>query len=721
MPFDFINITIILSSILNIFLLYFLLGKIKYKVTSFREFLLSVLVTLGWCISMLIFRNISLDSAYLVFFTKILYFFPVFIPYFYILFIYYFPYKKNNIKLNSYLFIPPLVISLILIFTDTIIFSVEKIINSEKIITFNYLYFYLYIPYILFYFLLCFYIGYINIKNLNISIEKKQLQYILGGILISANISLFTNLILPSFGYFDLNWFGQFSNVIYIILVFITLFRYRFFEVKVVFKNIIILLLLLVFYWSLYLVFISFKINNYLYILFLVLSYPIIKDMLYKTSTQIWGNSKLNPISVGKIIKSMDNSYTHVGIFSNLEKNLLKYFNTKGLLLVMEDSILGEIATSKLSPKAIYTLYELLKNTKHDNIIVKYDIKYLEAIERVPEFKNFYKKIITLINNSSYEVLIPLYDNKSFLGILLLKEKHDNDYFSLNELSILENISHSLTINLSNANYYSKLRKFNATLQEQVQKATQKISNTNEILKVNNKKLKALDIQKTEFLSYASHELKTPLIAISNNLFMLEFLINKDLKKPKENEYIKSLFAQTNRLKRIVNNLLDISRIEQNKLSFNKEAIEIKPLLYNVLSNLKSLCLEKGLSFQNAVAEVTVIGDKDRIYEVFTNYISNAIKYSEKGIIRIYSEIQKDKVFFYVKDEGAGISKINYSKIFTKFGRASAGLQLKSKGASTGLGLYLTKKIIEELGGEVGFKSKLNVGSTFWFSLPIKK
>jgi PAS domain S-box-containing protein len=235
-----------------------------------------------------------------------------------------------------------------------------------------------------------------------------------------------------------------------------------------------------------------------------------------------------------------------------------------------------------------------------------------------------------------------------------------------------------------------------------------------------------LDKQKDEFISIASHELKTPISIVSNNLWMFKHVSKKKFSK-REDRFLGEMEEGLGRLQKIVNNLLDISRIEHGTLTLNLETINIYEEFLKTADNFKESAESKNLDLIiptnkkkiEAIAQV----DKERYIESLENFIGNAIKYTAQGKITLKFEDQSDSYKISIIDTGPGIPSKDYPKIFTKFGRASEGLKLDgaTSGNSTGLGLYITKNYINSMNGEAGFDSKIGEGTTFWFTIPKMK
>ncbi len=227
-----------------------------------------------------------------------------------------------------------------------------------------------------------------------------------------------------------------------------------------------------------------------------------------------------------------------------------------------------------------------------------------------------------------------------------------------------------------------------------------------------------VDEMKTEFISLASHELRTPLSAIKGFISMIN---NGDYGKPGEklDRPLKLVAQSTERLINIVNEMLNVSRIEANRVQLAMGKLYIDEIINEVLANLKPLFSQKGIKLViEKLEHVNINSDKEKIIEILNNLIGNAIKFTDKGKITITTKVQKDHLIILVNDTGSGIEKRDQAKLFSKFE------QLKSKRAGnvagTGLGLYISREFARKLGGDIWVdRSELGMGSTFALSLPM--
>lgn len=230
---------------------------------------------------------------------------------------------------------------------------------------------------------------------------------------------------------------------------------------------------------------------------------------------------------------------------------------------------------------------------------------------------------------------------------------------------------------------------------------------------------KELEKMKLDFVSMAAHELRTPLTTILGYLKFLQKDITMNKLTPSENEYINNAFASSLRLNKLIESLLVVSKIEQGHLNIHPHTTDLKSLTTKICQELSTIAKAKGLEIITDLPEELphVIGDEVPLEEVISNLISNAINYTNQGTITVTLKIENDSVVTSVRDTGVGITEEAQAHLFTKFFRAKGDLQAGPKG--TGLGLYITKKIIDSLNGKIWLESKVQQGTTFYFSLPI--
>lgn len=225
---------------------------------------------------------------------------------------------------------------------------------------------------------------------------------------------------------------------------------------------------------------------------------------------------------------------------------------------------------------------------------------------------------------------------------------------------------------------------------------------------------KEMEARKDEFISIASHELKTPFSALKIYIQLLWKMYKDD--KSELSSYLEKINSQMDKLSHLLNELLDVSRIQQGKIILNKEKFEISLLIKEVINEMQQITDKHKLRRRISTKKI-IYADKERITQVLRNLITNAVKYSPEPADIIISCCEKRKMLHIsVKDYGVGISSRNAARIFERFFQEERTTRPLP---GLGLGLYISSIFIKEHGGEITVKSEKGKGSTFTFSLPL--
>ncbi|MEX0863047.1 sensor histidine kinase [Nitrosopumilus sp.] len=279
----------------------------------------------------------------------------------------------------------------------------------------------------------------------------------------------------------------------------------------------------------------------------------------------------------------------------------------------------------------------------------------------------------------------------------------------------------SKTNKMSNKNQIKTNVKEIFELNENFESMGEKVERTIEVQNEYVQKLKDMDRKKLEFSSMVSHELKTPLVPILGYVQMLQKDNFLGELNEKQLDAVNEIYTSTIKLQRLVGDILTTQKLDLGKLDFNEEQVSVSELINSVIKEFKpSADVKKILLTHDYKGNTNIITDKDRINQVFSNLIKNAIDFVPENTGKITIGVKEDpvNVEFFVKDNGTGISLINQNEIFKKFYQIDTSASRKRSGS--GLGLAICKGIVEGLGGKIWVESEENVQTTFFFKIPKK-
>jgi signal transduction histidine kinase len=318
-----------------------------------------------------------------------------------------------------------------------------------------------------------------------------------------------------------------------------------------------------------------------------------------------------------------------------------------------------------------------------------------------------------LMESHGVRISMTLRTREEFVGYLLLGDKLSGDIYSDQDLKLLEIISKEFAVAILNAKAYAEIQEFNLTLQARVDHATNR-------LRVANRHLKELDRAKDEFISMASHQLRTPLTTIKGYLSMM---LEGDAGKitPAQKEFVGYAFGSSERMVNLISDLLNVSRLSAGRFLIQRKPTDMVQMIADEVRQLQTHATAKGLKliFDKPEAPLPPAEiDDNKTRQVIMNFIDNAIYYTQKGQVRVVLEQTGDLVRLEVRDTGIGVPDDAKKKLFSKFFRAGNAQVVRPDG--TGLGLYLAKRVVEDQGGTIIFSSVEGKGSVFGFELPFK-
>lgn len=331
-------------------------------------------------------------------------------------------------------------------------------------------------------------------------------------------------------------------------------------------------------------------------------------------------------------------------------------------------------------------------------------------VSQLTKFASLTKPI--KLQELNYSLIIPLIWRNNCVGILILGQKLAGAFFT-SEISNLKKIAQKFAAPLVHSHAFDKIDKFNLELAEIVEKSTHELA-------VANQKLSQIDRLKDEFVSLTSHELRTPMTAIKSYLWMA--LSGRAGKLPKKlAKYLDLAYTSTERMIKLVNDLLNVTRIESEKVEFHPQGVNIVELAKTVVGEVQPEADRRDLTITLVQKNLPLVfADWNRICEVLTNLVGNALKFTPAGG-KITISFSKSNGFVEtsVTDTGKGIAEADLPRLFRKFGLLPGSLTATRETGGSGLGLYICKSLINLHKGKIWVKSKLGAGSTFSFSLSV--
>jgi len=315
---------------------------------------------------------------------------------------------------------------------------------------------------------------------------------------------------------------------------------------------------------------------------------------------------------------------------------------------------------------------------------------------------------------------VPMIARNHVVGAIIVQSYHRNQ-FTRDDVVLVTAIANQAAIALANARLYQDLEGLTLALEQRVADRTSELRETNV-------RLVAADRSKSQFLANMSHELRTPLNSIIGFSAIL-LKTSKAVLEPRFYRFLENINTAGSYLLNLINDILDLSKIEAGKLRVNFETFDLRETITSVERVMKGTAQESQISIVTSVDPqiATACLDEARLKQILFNLLSNAVKFSPEGsIIQVrvsqvpanVSPLGRESVSFVVSDQGIGISKSEIPRIFDHFHQTDEGRKFGKQG--TGLGLSLTKSFTEILGGRIEVESERGVGSTFTVHLPLE-
>lgn len=296
------------------------------------------------------------------------------------------------------------------------------------------------------------------------------------------------------------------------------------------------------------------------------------------------------------------------------------------------------------------------------------------------------------------------------IGVLTAYATRGPMHFTDEFIELFAALANQLAMAAVNAQLYAEVQAYSHAMEEKVARRTAELEKANA-------RLLELDRLKSDFLSTVSHELRTPLTSIQS---FSEILLRYEVDDPeKRRKFVSVIHNEAERLTRMINDLLDLSKIEAGRLELHPEPLELEPVFSRALATTHPFLAQKGIKVESDIEAglPPVYADADRLHQVLTNLLSNAVKFSpDGGTIRLSGRGREGFALISVTDEGPGIPEDRLEQIFERFQQVRD--HQKSHPLGTGLGLTISREIVERMGGKIWVESKLGAGTVLFFTVP---
>lgn len=708
---SFVNILPLISAVFVLFLgLLVLTRNIKSKVNlTFFLHALAITVWLFGTFMMFISKN-NYPAA--IYWDRFVYGGVAFI----VVFMHHFRLALTKKKPDLLLYLGYLLSFFFLIISRTPYFVDSVFVYKWGIHTQARLFHHLFLVYFTTYVIIWFVGMYKYYKSTTSPVIKQQTKYIFIAFLFLFTIGPLAY--LPAYG-IGIYPFAYVSGVIFAIILAYAIVAHHLMDIKLVARKYVVSLFsiasivvpaaLLKYFLALF--FNSFSYWTDLLILAVAVSiYPSLKTYYFRLANKYFFSSLYDTQEVIALLSDkLSSTIKTEEIYQFISQNLLDVFHAKSLgILTYENS--GYILK--------YGVGISLKRHQKLNSDPEMQRTYFNQSSPliVEELKrtsyNKYKETINLLESLGVEIVVPLEVKNKTIGLIILGAKESGDMYNEEDMLVLKIVGAQTAISMDNALLYEETKNFNIKLKKEIKKATAELESANE-------KLKELDQAKNDFVSIVSHQMRAPLTVIKGYLSMFldgtfgEFT-------PKVKDVMGKVFDSSSRLINLIEDLLNLSRIESGKIQFNFAPKQLRDMVESIIEELTAPAQGKGLKLiYHKTDEILPLVniDEDKLRQVAFNLTENAVKYTEHGWVEINLRKVDNNIEFCVHDSGIGFKKELLPSLFQKFSRI---VNKESQIRGSGLGLYVARMMVEAHHGKIWAESDgEGLGSRFCFTIPI--
>ncbi len=556
---------------------------------------------------------------------------------------------------------------------------------------------------------------YALIKSLKESkgIVKERVKYLIVSLIATLLLVLFFNIILPVLGNQSLMYFGLMLSVVVLsgmswIVIQDTVFSVKYI-IALFISHMIVSIILFLLSWG------TQKFEQFIlkWDITEIISSRVFFFGLFVAIVVAFFIENIIPVIRKFILKVFNISITSAEDFNNW---LIKKTNKVVNMSLYGGDLVGNLKNIFGSSNVIIFI-DSLKETWFSDYSI--EIKDLEEYISLNNYRYFEKR------EDNIELIIPLKMESETFGLLVMFSKLNEDFYSREEIGLLVQMSEIITIATNRYIFYREQQKFNITLKKKIHSATLELEE-----KVN--QLEEARRRERDMMDIIGHELRTPL-----SIIKIKHSLLRDIALDKEREFSRDIFVAHDeviseaieREIELLETMLSSAKIDAGKLSFEFRSVDLIKTIQTSILAISQTAKDKSLelTLENSNGDIVVYADSNRLLEVLDNFISNAVKYTDKGYVKVITAIKNDFAEIIIEDSGIGIPEHVINRLGEKFFRVQ---QYIGNGDSdhdnnnivrpggTGLGLYVAFNLVRLMGGKIKVESELGKGSKFIFTIP---
>lgn len=552
----------------------------------------------------------------------------------------------------------------------------------------------------------------------------RQMRIMLVGMVFAVGFGLYFNLFLPFMGNYNYLWAGPLFTILFVVALFYAIIKERLFDLRAALARstayfMLIVSLAALYWFAIYGITSTFflgremtELHAAIYVciaLVITLTYSPLKRLIDHQTHRLFYRSEYDLTEVTQEFSDIAAEEIQLGSLTRRSLELLDKTLAPEYISAYVTDANGKMhyystGSHRVSPhqrKAQLDIVTMLLD-RMPRIVDAYDIRTVGDTQAQH-----------LVKSGQVSMMLQFVVQHEHIGAIFMGDKRNGRLYDDKDLQLLRTTTDELALAIQNSLRFGEIQHFNETLTEKVTVATEKLRRTN-------RELQRLDQAKDEFLSMASHQLRTPLTSIKGYLSMV---MEGDAGKitQQQRRLLNEAFTSSERMVHLISDFLSVSRLQTGKFIIDPQPVDLADIVAQQVGTLAPLAVSHDLKmeFTRPVTRREILIDEDKIQQVVMNLLDNAVFYSRpKSSVKVDLQYIGKEVMFTVRDTGIGVPPSEQSKLFAKFFRATNARKQRPDG--TGVGLYLAKKVITAHGGSIVFDSEEGSGSTFGFKIPIR-